>query len=554
MQGEIQFAPIPHDAAAKIVADRTVVSQDVFKRLLPELRARAFLISGVEDMNVVQHIRDRIADLPRGASWEDIREDIAKDLGPWMDEESAGKRATLLMRHHGFQAYAAAQHEAMVEQREAMPYWKYLSLGDEKVRASHAALHGLILPASDPFWDTHFPPWDWGCRCRVIPVTEAEYLETVSGGRVAGEMNPDYATKTKGWTLGDAGLKNLHEGGMLDDGSGVPTSVDSPAQRAMKAEGPKAARAAYQWNPGDLRISMDQLKSRYDEATWADFEAAAKQTDIGDGRSLMDWLEGKKENEGASTLKTKSDKKTESFEIRAKREKIERAVYTSKRALGVGVKGVNGSYILKNGQKVVFKPADEAPNREYRRAIKSKTQYKREAAASIIDESLGFGLVPPTTVMEHAGQVGSAQSFVDKAKTAMELKESGSLSEALDRIPKLEREKFVALDQVLYNTDRHDKNYMIRKDGLESHIVAIDNGFSIPTAHYDNLRMPIHEQFTEFSGGKISDEVMTGLQKMKNEEAALRARLDPLLEKNAIDALFLRVQDLITEGKHGTWR
>ncbi len=268
----------------------------------------------------------------------------------------------------------------------------------------------------------------------------------------------------------------------------------------------------------------------------------------------MDWLAGKAENENAGARKTKADKKAESFEIQSKREKIERAVYTSKRALCVGIKGVNGSYILKNGQKVVFKPADEAPNREYRRAIKSKTQYKREAAASIIDEALGYNLVPPTTILEHGGQVGSAQAFVGEAKTAMELKESGRLAEALNGIPKVEREKFVALDQVLYNTERHDKNYMILKDGSASHIVAIDNGFSIPTAHDDNLRMPMHEQFTEFSGGQISGEVMDGLLKMKGEEAALRARLEPLLEKNAIDALFLRVQDLIAEGKHGIWR
>ena len=151
MRSEIQFAPVPHEAAAKIISDRPVVTREVFKKMLPEMRARTFLISGVEDMNVVQQIRDRIADLPRGASWEDIREDIAKDLGPWMDEESAGKRATLLMHHHGFQAYAAAHYRVMDEQRAAFPYWQYLTMGDEKVRSSHAKLHGLILPANHPF-------------------------------------------------------------------------------------------------------------------------------------------------------------------------------------------------------------------------------------------------------------------------------------------------------------------------------------------------------------------------------------------------------------------
>lgn len=65
MPDNIQFEPVPFDEAAKIVADRPVVSREVFEQLLPEIRARAFLISGVEDMNVVQQVRDLIAEIPR---------------------------------------------------------------------------------------------------------------------------------------------------------------------------------------------------------------------------------------------------------------------------------------------------------------------------------------------------------------------------------------------------------------------------------------------------------------------------------------------------------
>ncbi|GEM_PF-3104474 len=303
MRSEIQFAPVPHEAAAKIISDRPVVTREVFKKMLPEMRARAFLISGVEDMNVVQQIRDRIADLPRGASWEDIREDIAKDLGPWMDEESAGKRATLLMRHHGFQAYAAAHYRVMDEQRAAFPYWQYLTMGDEKVRSSHAKLHGLILPANHPFWKDHYPPWDWNCRCQVVAVSEDEYRETVDAGRVPSKMNltgkvkDDYDKKTRGWTLEKAGLKQLATMGRIDEGTGATIDVSSPLQRAQK-EGPSAVLSAYQWNPAELGMSVLDLHGKYgkDEVQRAAFDAFYRNmqgaTFLGpDGleRNVWDW-------------------------------------------------------------------------------------------------------------------------------------------------------------------------------------------------------------------------------------------------------------------------
>ncbi|MDV7393357.1 phage minor head protein, partial [Arthrospira platensis SPKY1] len=47
---------------------------------------------------------------------------------------------------------------------------QFRTSSDEKVRASHAALHNTTLPKDDPFWNSYTPPLDWKCRCTVVQV------------------------------------------------------------------------------------------------------------------------------------------------------------------------------------------------------------------------------------------------------------------------------------------------------------------------------------------------------------------------------------------------
>ena len=55
---------------------------------------------------------------------------------------------------------------------------QYRTAGDSKVRPEHAALNGVTLPQSDPFWETYYPPNGWNCRCTVIQVRRSKYDTT----------------------------------------------------------------------------------------------------------------------------------------------------------------------------------------------------------------------------------------------------------------------------------------------------------------------------------------------------------------------------------------
>ena len=47
---------------------------------------------------------------------------------------------------------------------------QYRTAGDGKVRPEHAALNGVTLPPSDPFWEEYYPPNGWNCFVAGTPV------------------------------------------------------------------------------------------------------------------------------------------------------------------------------------------------------------------------------------------------------------------------------------------------------------------------------------------------------------------------------------------------
>ena len=270
--------PIPHTEAARAIADKPAVTRAVFAEMPAELRAMAFTITGIEDLKVLQRARDLIAELPKGGDYNEIKADLLKTISPYMaNEKSAEIRAELLLRLHGGQAYAAAQYRVMDRQREAFPFWQYLSFGDDRVRASHKALDHKIFPANSPFWDLHYPPWEFLCRCRVAPLTRRDAMAIRDADRKLPAVKRRYM---EGVLLQKAEVDHVIFS-PNDDGttaSLVPPSVADPAK-------------GYQWHPGTLGVPLEKLKEGFDQDLWQQFEDKAKATKLGKSQTLWQGMQ-----------------------------------------------------------------------------------------------------------------------------------------------------------------------------------------------------------------------------------------------------------------------
>lgn len=263
--------PVPHSEAVNLILDKPAVARDVFDRLPDELKGRAFTITGIEDFDVLQAVQDEIAKLPAGGDWNKIKRSVAEKILPWFTDEAAVARAQLLLSHHAFAAYSAANARVMDEMRDVFPFRQYLSTKDGKVRASHAALNEIILPADHEFWTYHTPPWEWNCRCDAVALTEEDRDEELA-------RDQDRAPETRRVLQGTA-LKQLDTGSL---NRGLSTNVD--------VRTPKERGGNYQWSARETTLPYGEIRKRWDEPVATAFEAWAGKLLLTVGASLLDYL------------------------------------------------------------------------------------------------------------------------------------------------------------------------------------------------------------------------------------------------------------------------
>jgi len=69
------------------------------------------------------------------------------------------------------QAFIKGQYERGMASR-LHPYILYRLGNSRQHREEHMAWEGIILPKTDPWWDSHLPQNDWGCNCKIEFLTE----------------------------------------------------------------------------------------------------------------------------------------------------------------------------------------------------------------------------------------------------------------------------------------------------------------------------------------------------------------------------------------------
>ncbi|EBT2372265.1 phage head morphogenesis protein [Salmonella enterica] len=173
----------PKEAVAYFRAKGHNITWNWYEQLT-EAHARAFTVAKAVRLDVLNTIRDEVdRAVHDGITRQEFTRTLAprlQKLGWWgkqivVDTQGNAKeielgsprRLATIYNVNMRTAYNSGRYAQMMNNAEAYPFWQYVAVMDGRTRPAHAALNGMVFRYDDPFWQTHYPPNGWNCRCRV---------------------------------------------------------------------------------------------------------------------------------------------------------------------------------------------------------------------------------------------------------------------------------------------------------------------------------------------------------------------------------------------------
>lgn len=234
-----------------------------WSEMMHEQHAVAFTVAKVARLDLLRSFRQSLDDVIRnGGTFEEWKSGMVPELrkaGWWGAVRNAAltgtdqaiivneRRLRTIYDTNTRMSLAAGHWQRIQRQKGEFPYLRYLPSTSEHKRPLHKLWYGVTLPVDDPWWQTHFPPNGWGCKCHFEQVSEARM-------------------RRKGWTV-----------------TPKDQIADGPPRRFVPAGGepvmvPADIDPGFAYNPGTalLRAVADKAGRSIELAAASDLAAARK--------------------------------------------------------------------------------------------------------------------------------------------------------------------------------------------------------------------------------------------------------------------------------------
>lgn len=136
------------------------------------MKGRATSISGLASLSQIEYVVNQLnKTLKEGKSLEEFKKAIREgDIKIGLP----ANRLDTIFRTNIQAAYNFGRWQQQEKVAATRPYLMYDAVNDSRTRPSHALLDNTVLPRSDAFWQTHYPPLGFNCRCLVISLSESQ--------------------------------------------------------------------------------------------------------------------------------------------------------------------------------------------------------------------------------------------------------------------------------------------------------------------------------------------------------------------------------------------
>jgi len=177
MKPTAEWRNLPFDKAIEYFRNKVNFPTEKWDDISGGMHSRAFVVAGVTRDDMLCEFRTAIdSALANGTSIDAFRKDFDNIVAKYGWEYKGEKtwRQNVIFNTNIMSAYSAGQWAQIEEDVDVFPFIVYRTMDDGLVRPEHRAWDNLILRVTDKFWQTHYPPNGWRCRCWVDQLTEAE--------------------------------------------------------------------------------------------------------------------------------------------------------------------------------------------------------------------------------------------------------------------------------------------------------------------------------------------------------------------------------------------
>lgn len=187
---EIQLKPLPPAEAIAYFRQKGYRIGFDYRDVWQQEHQAAFTVAKAMQLDLLTEIRAGIdAALADGTTFETFRKALTPRLqarGWWGRQEvtdpvtgetapaqlGSPRRLRVIYDTNLATAYSEGQWERIQRNKVIFPFLEYVKSAAENPRLEHLAYAGMVLRADDPWWQTHMPVKDYGCKCSVIQHTQ----------------------------------------------------------------------------------------------------------------------------------------------------------------------------------------------------------------------------------------------------------------------------------------------------------------------------------------------------------------------------------------------
>jgi len=169
----------PFEEAISFFKNKLSIPTEHWDDLWKMMHTKGFTIAGAMKEELLDDIRSSVDKaISEGTTLVEFRKefDSIVETHGWIYKGGRNWRSKVIYDTNLRTAYQAGRYKQMTDPdvTALRPFWQYRHGGSVNPRPEHLGWDNLVLPHDDPFWDTHYPPNGWGCKCRVVTLSQRD--------------------------------------------------------------------------------------------------------------------------------------------------------------------------------------------------------------------------------------------------------------------------------------------------------------------------------------------------------------------------------------------